>query len=133
MAVKKNITEAGNKGGAKSTNRAGSTSESKHGLVKELMSGRVLSDKIILGNLGYIVFLALLGAFYIGNRFHAESLTRASSRLNREVREFRAEALAVSAELMYVSKQSEVIRLVKDRGLGLEELTEPPYRLVVRK
>jgi len=105
----------------------------KHGLIKELMSGRVLSEKIILGNLSYIVFLALLGSLYIGNRFHAESLNRRSTKLKIEVRELRAEALSVSAELGDLSKQSEVINLVKQRGLGLEELTEAPYFLVVRK
>lgn len=103
------------------------------GLVKELMSGRVLTEKIILGNLTYIVFLALMGTIYIGNRFHAESLNRRSTRLKIEVRELRAEALSVSAELGDLSKQSEVINLVRRRGLGLEELTEAPYFIVVRK
>ena len=114
----------------KSANGAG---KKKHGFIKELMSGRVLSDTIILANLGYIVFLALLGAFYIGNRFHAEDLTRRSARLLSEVKELRAEALATSTELTFMSKQSEVIKLVRERGLGLEELTEAPYRIVLRK
>jgi len=39
--------------------------------------------------------------------------------LKIEVRELRAEALSVSAELGDMSKQSTVINLVKQRGLGL--------------
>jgi hypothetical protein len=39
---------------------------------KELMSGLIFSDVIILKNLWFIIFLTLLGAIYIGNRFHAE-------------------------------------------------------------
>ena len=86
----------------KSANGAG---KKKHGFIKELMSGRVLSDTIILANLGYIVFLAFLGALYIGSRFHAEDLTRRSARLLSEVKELRAEALATSTELTFLSKQ----------------------------
>ena len=61
-------------------------------------------------------------AFYIGNRFHAEKITRESTRLQREVKDLRAEALSISADLMYISRQSEVYRLVKEKGLNLEEL-----------
>ena len=100
---------------------------------KELMSGILFSDVIILKNLWFIIFLTLLGAIYIGNRFHAEKVTRESSRLTREVRDLKAEALSTSADLMYVSKQSEVYRMVREKGLGLEELKTPPYRLVVDK
>jgi hypothetical protein len=108
-------------------------SKKRPGFIKELMSGSMLSDRIILKNLGYIVFLAFLGAFYIANRFHAEELVRRSARLQSEVNEMRADALSISAELMRSSRQSEVMRLVRERGLGLEELTEPPYRIVVKK
>jgi len=100
---------------------------------KELMSGIIFSDVIVLKNLWFIIFLTLLGAIYIGNRFHAEKVTRESSRLTREVRDLKAEALSTSADLMYVSKQSEVYRMVREKGLGLEELKTPPYRLVVDK
>ena len=44
--------------------------------MKELMSGSMVSEKIILKNLGYVAFLTLLAAIYIGNRFHAEKITR---------------------------------------------------------
>jgi hypothetical protein len=101
--------------------------------MKELMSGIIFSDVIILKNLWYIIFLTILGAFYIGNRFHAEKITRESARLSREVKDLKAESLSTSATLMYVSKQSEVYRMVREKGLGLEELKTPPFRLIVDK
>lgn len=104
----------------------------KPGFMKEVMSGSLLSDRIILKNLGYIVFLAFLGALYIANRFHAEDMVRKTTRLQNEVRELRSDALSTSAELMKASRQSEVQRLVRERGLGLEELTEPPFRIVIK-
>jgi hypothetical protein len=101
--------------------------------MKELLSGSMVSEKIILKNFGYVSLITVLLAIYIGNRFHAEKITRESTRLQREVKDLRAEALSTSADLMYVSRQSEVFRLVREKGLNLEEMKTPPYKLLVRK
>jgi hypothetical protein len=101
--------------------------------IKELLSGSMISEKIILKNLGYVSLITLLAAIYIGNRFHAEKLTRETTRLQKEVKDLRAEALSTSADLMYLSRQSEVYRLVREKGLNLEELKTPPYKLLVNK
>jgi hypothetical protein len=101
--------------------------------IKELLSGSMVSEKIILKNLGYISLITVLAAIYIGNRFHAEKITRESTKLQREVKDLRAESLSTSADLMYLSKQSEVFAMIKEKGLNLEELKTPPYKLLVDK
>lgn len=101
--------------------------------VKELLSGSMVSEKIILSNLGYITLVTVLLAFYIANRFNAEKITRETSKLSREVKDLRAEALSTSADLMYLSRQSEVYRLVREKGLNLEEMKTPPYKLIVSR
>ena len=101
--------------------------------MKELLSGSMVSEKIILKNLGYVSLVTLLAAIYIGNRFHAEKITRETTRLQREVKDLKAESLSTSADLMYVSRQSEVLRMVREKGLNLEELKTPPYKLLVDK
>jgi cell division protein FtsL len=101
--------------------------------VKELLSGSMVSEKIILSNLGYITLVTVLLAFYIANRFNAEKITRETSKLSREVKDLRAEALSTSADLMYLSRQSEVYRLVREKGLDLEEMKTPPYKLIVSR
>ena len=101
--------------------------------IRELLSGSMVSEKIILKNLGYISLVTLLAAIYIGNRFHAEKITRETTKLLREVKDLRAESLSTSADLMYISKQSEVFRLVREKGLNLEELKTPPFKLLVDK
>jgi DNA-binding NarL/FixJ family response regulator len=103
------------------------------GFMKELLSGSMVSEKIILRNLGYVSLVTALLAIYIGNRFHAEKITRETAKLTREVKDLRAEALSTSADLMFVSRQSEVFRLVREKGLNLEELKVPPYKLLVSK
>ena len=102
-------------------------------LLKELMSGSMITDKIILKNLWYLLLLTFLGAIYIANRFHAEKITRETTRLEREVKDLRAESLSTSADLTSASRQSEVFRLVKEKELNLEELREPPFELIVNR
>jgi hypothetical protein len=101
--------------------------------VKELLSGSMVSEKIILKNIGYVALVTVLLAIYIGNRFHAEKITREMTKLMREVKDLRAEALSSSADLMDVSNRSEVLKMVKENGLNLEELKSPPYKLLVSK
>ncbi|TAL60720.1 MAG: hypothetical protein EPN88_15595 [Bacteroidetes bacterium] len=101
--------------------------------MKELLSGSMVSEKIILKNLGYVSLITLLAAIYIGNRFHAEKITRETTKLIREVKDLRAESLSTSADLMSLSKQSEVYKLVRERGLNLEELKTPPFKILVDK
>jgi cell division protein FtsL len=101
--------------------------------LKELLSGSMVTEKIILKNLWFVLLVTLLAAIYIGNRFHAEKVTREMTRLQREVKELRAESLSTSADLMYLSRQSEVYKLIREKGLNLEELKVPPYKLLVDK
>jgi cell division protein FtsL len=101
--------------------------------IKELLSGTMVTEKIILQNLAFVALITFLVVVYIANRFHAEKITRESTKISREVKDLRSEALSTSADLMYVSKQSEVYRLVKEKGLNLEELKTPAYKLLVDK
>ena len=103
------------------------------GVLKGLISGTFLTEKLILNNIRYALLLAALGIIFIANKFGAERMERQITVLEQEVRDLRAESLSVSAELGGVSRQSEIIDLVKERGLGLEELREPPFRIVVNE
>lgn len=103
------------------------------GLLNGLISGKYISELLILNNMRYVSLVVVMAVIFITNKFQAERVEREIIRLEQEVRDMRAEALSVSAELGSVSRQSEVIDLVKERGLGLEELRTPPYRIVVNE
>jgi len=114
-------------------NKENNKKQAKTGsFMKELLSG-IVPEKIILRNLVYILLVTLLAVIYIGNRFQAEKITRETTKLLREVKDLRAESLSTSVDLMDVSRQSEVFRMVRENGLSLEELKTPPYKLLVNK
>ncbi len=94
------------------------------------VSNYVKNDDIV-GNLPYIIFIALLTILYIGNIHYAERTIRKINKSEKEFKEIRWEYMSIKSELMYKSKQSQVARAVK--FIGLQELTEPPGKIVIEK
>ena len=97
--------------------------------IKEIFNGSLLTRGIILKNIGFIIWLAFLGIVYIGNNYHAEKVARTINRLQREVKELRAESITNAAELLNASRQSIVQQMVKDSQSDLKEAVEPPYKI----
>ena len=110
-----------------------SQKESRKGSFRNFIDGTVLTREVVIKQLPYIVFVVFLAIIYIGNRYHAERVVRESVYLQNEVKELRSEAITTSAKLMSRSRQSEVIRMVKENELGLEELVEPPKKIVIKQ
>jgi len=75
----------------------------------------------------YIIYITLVGIFYIGNTHYAEKTSRKINKVQNEVEELRADYTTLKANFMKDSKQSEVAEKVK--RLGLEESIVPPYKI----
>ncbi len=94
--------------------------------LKDILTGSVLTSEMVSRQLPYILFMALLAVFYIGNRYRYEKLVKKEKNLQIEVRNLRAESITTAAQLMFISKQSEVAKLCEKRGLDLKESVVPP-------
>ena len=53
--------------------------------------------------------------------------------LQTELKELRARAISTASELEFISRQSEVAKLVEKQGLELREAVEPPIKITVAK
>lgn len=102
------------------------------GSLKGLLGGSLLTRERVVRQLPYILFLTMLAFIYIGNRYHAEKLVRKNSELQEEVKELRAKAITTSAELMRLSQQSQVIKLIRTKDMGLKQSVTPPKKIVVQ-
>ncbi len=80
--------------------------------------------------LPFIVFVAFLGMVYIGNRHSAENNIREIDKLSKEVKEQSWDFKTLKAELMFRSKQTEVVQRV-DSVLGLKVPVQPPIKLKI--
>ena len=97
---------------------------------RDLLDGNVLTRKAVLKQSRFILLLVLVAFLSIANRNHAEKTVIHLSRLQSDVKELRARSISTSAELVMISRQSEVKHLVNRNELGLEENLEPPKKLI---
>jgi len=107
--------------------------EIRKGFLKELLDGSLLTREVVVRQLPFIVFVTFLAVLYIGNRYHAEKVVRNTTRLQNEIKELRAESISIAADLMDISRQSEVMRLVEKKGLGLRESVVPPKKIYLKE
>lgn len=96
--------------------------------VKTVLEGSLLAEKLHR-NMKFVLFVAALGIWYISNGYATEKLHRERSELEKEVKDLRSESISAAADLMFIRKQSEVIKRIHKEGLPLEESKEPPVKL----
>ena len=100
---------------------------------RDLLDGNVLTRKSVLKQSRFILLLVLIAFFSIANRNHAEKTVIQLNRLQSDVKEMRAKSISISSDLVKISRQSEVVRLVNRYNLGIEENLEPPNKLIVNE
>jgi hypothetical protein len=90
----------------------------------------MISKEAATAMLPFIIYIALLGMFYIANRHFAEKNIRDIDKLSREVKEQSWDYKTLKSDLMLKSTQTEVAKRVDT--LGLKELIEPPQKIIIK-
>jgi hypothetical protein len=98
--------------------------------LRDLLDGNVLTRKTVIRQSRFILLLVMVAFLSIANRNHAEKTVIRLNRLQGDVKELRAQSITISSDLVRISRQSEVVRLVNRYELGLEENLEPPKKLI---
>ena len=88
---------------------------------------RWLNYQSIVRQVPFFLFLAGLAIIYIYNGHYADKTVRSINKTAKEVKELQYEYKTVKGEVMFRSKQSELVKAVEP--LGLKELAVPPYVL----
>ncbi len=103
--------------------------EAKKLNLKDLIGGNVLSREIVIRQIPFVLFLFAMLLFYIANQYRGDKVMKEIVDTEKRLKELRTESVSTAFELMEKSKQSEVIRLIRDNGLALEEAMEPPITI----
>ena len=98
--------------------------------LRDLIDGNVLTRKAVLKQYRFILLLVLVAFISIANRNHAEKTVIRLNQLQSDVKEMRAKSITISSDLVRISRQTEVARMVNRYELGLEENLEPPKKLM---
>ena len=105
--------------------------ETKRVTAKELLGGGVLSREVVIRQIPFVLFLFALMLFYIANQYRGDRIMNDVISLEKRLKELRTESVSTAFELMEKSKQTQVIKLIKDKGLLLEEAVVPPYKIEI--
>jgi len=107
--------------------------ELKVNILKEVLSGSLIVKKTLLEQLPFVFFLTFIAVIYIGNRYHAERIYRRTVTLQNEIKELRSESITTASELMNLSKQSEVTKMIQEKGLEVKESVIPPVKIKLER
>lgn len=113
-------------------NKKASKGESLFSVIERLLRIDQLFDHGVPAKyLPHTFFIIILGIFYIGNNHWVERTIRNTDKLQTEVDELRADYTSLKADYMFASKQSEVAKKVKKKGLRESKI--PPTIIIVHE
>lgn len=97
--------------------------------ISSVVTGNFLTREEIVQQLPFILFLMVLGLFYIANTYYAERTLKDINTVTNQIKELRSEYITSKSDLMFISKQSEVAKAAMP--LGIRESVVPPVKLML--
>lgn len=101
--------------------------------VRQVLLGSILLNKEVLRWMPIVGLLVFFGLLVISNRFKGEKILREMVVVQEEVKDLRSEWATIDAELMNMTRYSEVLKEANEKGLGLKQPDEPPVKIKVKK
>jgi len=101
-------------------------SDIKSSTARDILNGNILTKKFFKKQYGLLAMIAVLALLYVDNRYYCETQLLKEIRLKKEILDLKYEALTLSADLMTISRQSNVLNNVNSSGLKLIETNTPP-------
>lgn len=105
----------------------------KSSTIKDIINGNILTKNFLRKQYPLMIMIAFLAFLYIDNRYYCETQLSKVLKLKREIQDVKYESLTISAELMEISRQSNVRKMIKERGLTLHETNTPPVVIEIQK
>ncbi len=104
-------------------------SDIKSSSIRDILNGNILTKKFIQKQYGLLIMIAVLCFVYVDNRYYCETQLNRENQLRKELKEIKYESLTISAELMQISRRSNILKMIEEKGLKLTEATQPPIKV----
>ena len=108
-------------------------SDIKSSTIRDVINGNILSKKFIQKQYGLLIMIAILAFMYVDNRFYCETQLAKTIELKDKIKDVKYESLTISAQLMRISRQSNILKMIEERGIDLDESTTPPVVIETAK
>jgi len=94
--------------------------------VRDILNGNILTKKFFRKQYLLIILLVVLSIGYIDNRYASEKQIAKVVMLKKNIQDAKYESLTISAELMEISRQSNILLLMQSKGMQLKPGSTPP-------
>lgn len=111
-------------------NKAESQPARKTSWVNELREGRTISVEFFKHNAWLLIIIVVAVIALIGLRYKTKTKMVEIKKLNTELAKAQSHKLQEKAKYMTLIRESEMRRLVREKGLPLEFQEQPPYELI---
>ncbi|MDP4184041.1 MAG: FtsL-like putative cell division protein [Bacteroidota bacterium] len=101
------------------------------GFLKAIIGGRVLRNPKVENQYPFIFFVGFLAILLISNRYRSERIIRQMDDSQDTIKDLRSESISIAADLMNLSRPSEVALRVQQNGLKLIDSDKPPGVIVI--
>ena len=98
-------------------------------IVTDLTETKYISRDFFTDNLSRIAVIVILLFLYISLRYMGSQATSRINSLKAELEDVRYEAMSRSADLVGISRPSEVKTLINRNGIDIQESDKPAYKL----
>ena len=97
---------------------------------KVIIQGRIFSLEFFKRNWVYVVFVMAMALAYIGNKFACQSSMEELLQLQKtDLVNAQTDLVSASAKYNSMIRESEMVKLINDRHLGLAAPLDPPQEL----
>jgi len=104
-------------------------SDIKSSTIRDILNGNILTKNFIKKQYKLLIMMSLLAFLYVDNRYYCETQLAKEIKLKKEILDLKYESMTISAELMAISRQSNVLSIVKAKGLNLMETYTPAIEI----
>lgn len=101
-------------------------SDIKSSTLRDVINGNILTKNFFRKQYALLALIALLAFMYVDNRYYCETQLAKVIELKKSIKDVKYESLTISAKLMEISRQSNIMSMVNERGLNLEVTETPP-------
>ncbi len=95
--------------------------------VQDVLGGEYLTREVVIRNIPFLMFLAVLAILYIANTYYTERIYKDLESTKTELKELRYRYITAKSSLMFNTRSSVITE--KAKLLGLEDPRIPPFRI----
>ena len=100
--------------------------------VKDIFDGNVFSKSYFLRQIKLIVLVSFFIFFYMDNRMECEKQIATINDLNQQLTDVKYTSMVVEADLLSISRRTQIEALLHQHAIELKELSIPPYKLTTK-